>query len=144
LVVGTWGPRAFENDSAADWLFQIADAASESEALEVIESTLRAAADPPAGEYLDADVGSCALAAAEIVAGALDRPASGLPEDVTVWLQTHGKAVPASFRPLAEAAVARAAGPDSELAELWAEADYSADQAAEVRSLAERLVGPPT
>ena len=89
--------------------FEVREAANGREALEVIESTLRAAADPPAGEYLDADVGSCALAAAEIVAGALDRPASGLPEDVTVWLQTHGKAVPASFRPLAEAAVARAA-----------------------------------
>lgn len=139
--MGAWGSGAFDNDTAADWRYGLVDAVSESEAVQVIESALRAATDPPAGEYLDADVGSCALAAAEIVAAALGQPASGLPEDVTEWLEAHGRAVPTTLRALAQTAMARAAGPASELAELWAESDDSAQQAAEVQSLAERLVG---
>ena len=141
--MGAWGSGAFDNDTAADWRYGLVDAASEGEAVQVIESALRAAVDPPAGEYLDADVGSCALAAAEVVAAAAGYGPVELPEDVTEWLAAHGGAVPAGFRMLARQAAERVAGPASELAELWTESNGPDGWSAEVRTLAERLAGPP-
>jgi hypothetical protein len=137
--LGTWGAGALENDIAADWVWQIQDAGSEQNAIGVIESALREASEVPADEYLDADAGSCALAAAEVVAAALGRPADDLPENVTEWLTGHAQAVPETYGEKARAAVARTSGANSELAELWAESDGAQEWLAQVRGLLGRL-----
>lgn len=137
--MGAWGSGPFDNDTAADWRYGLVDAVSEGEALGVIESALRAAADLPESAYLDADQGSCALAAAAVVAAARGKDLGELPEDVAEWLETHGAAVPAAFRTLAQIAIARTLGSNSELAELWAESGDADELAAESRKLVDGL-----
>ena len=137
--MGAWGSGSFDNDTAADWVYGLVDAASEDEALKVLESALSAAAEITEGEYLDADVGSCAVAAAAVVAAAAGSTADDLPENVAEWVTDHAAAVPASLRVLGKKALNRVAGSDSELAELWAEGGDDDGFASEIRVLAERL-----
>ena len=133
--MGAWGPGAFENDAAGDWAWEIEDAATEEDAVRIIESALRVTGGASADQYLDADQASRALAAAEIVAAALGRTARDLPESVTDWLAAHRQAVPAAMRELARAAVARVIGPGSELAELWEESGDRTEWLDQVRGL---------
>lgn len=120
--MGAWGSGHFDNDAAGDWFYDVEDAGSDTEAVAVIERTLRVAAAVPGTEYLDADQGSCALAAAALVAASITGNADQLPEGVTEWL-AGGHVVPVSLVEIARGAVVRTSGPQSELAELWAEAE---------------------
>lgn len=65
--MGVWGVGPFENDVAADWAFEFADA-DIGRGLALVRDALVAAADIGPAEYLDGDLGTNALAAAELVA----------------------------------------------------------------------------
>lgn len=108
--MGAWGARAFENDGALDWVWEL-EAAED-------ESVLRSALSADVSEAPEAEI---ALAAAEVVAAALGRPAGGLPEEVTAWVAAHGDLVGEELQGLAQRAVAAAAA-GGELRELWNEA----------------------
>ena len=117
--MGAWGLGAFENDDALDWVAEL----EEDESGDAVRRALDAAAD--AGGYLEAPEGAEALAAAEVVAAAAGRPGEGLPEEVEAWVAAHGGAV-AGEAERARRAVDRVAAADSELRELWEEAEGSA------------------
>jgi hypothetical protein len=139
--MGAWGSGPFDNDTAADWVYGLVDATTDEEALKVLESALSAAAETPEGEYLDADEGLCAVAAAAVVAAATGSATDDLPENVAEWLTGHAAAVPVSLRGPGRKALNRVAGPNSELAELWAEGADDDGFASSLLVLAERLTG---
>jgi hypothetical protein len=72
-------------------------------------------------EYLEAPEASAALAAAEVVAAALGRPAASLPDDATAWLGSNRDQVSQLDAALALAAVDRVLAEESDLRELWAD-----------------------
>jgi hypothetical protein len=114
--MGAWGDGPFDNDDAADWAAEL-DAAAPAERLDVIRAALTAAAS---ADYVDADDGQRAVAAAAVVAA--QRP-GGPPLDTSYAPRILADGivldVPDELRDLAAAALDRAAGEDSELAELW-------------------------
>lgn len=130
--MGAWGVGTFENDDAGDWVYQLEEAND----LELVRSALIAAADAPG--YLEAPTCAEALAAAEVVAALLDRPAPDLPDDVRSWVSAHRLSVPPDLRAVSLRAVDRVIG-DSELKELWAEAEESEVWLSGVQELRGRL-----
>lgn len=111
--MGAWGSGPFDNDDAADWLYELYECTDLSE----IRSALMRTADTSG--YLDAPTGAVALAAATVLAGALGQVLDLLPYTVTVWLEQVRPVATADDLHLAQAAVNRVLGEDSELLELW-------------------------
>lgn len=118
--MGAWGVLAFDNDTANDWACDLEGTAD----LTLIEAAFASLEAVGAG-YLDADVGSAALAACEVIARLGGRPGytNAYTEKVDRWVTNHPLQVPASLHRRGEAAVDRVAGANSELGELWQESD---------------------
>ena len=137
--MGAWGHGIFDNDDAADWVFELEEAADDG----VLERTLSAVASAPADAYVEAPEAAAALAAAEVVAAAVTGSQEALvaggsySEGALVWVQSHGERVGPELVPLALAAVRRARD-SSELRELWDEAEPD-EWLAEVGGLERRL-----
>lgn len=110
--MGTWGTGLFEGDGPLDWV----DDFCESNAVTFLESSLDVS-----GDYLDATSGEDALAAAALIAAALDGDTSDLPEDLVDWLEENPEPPVASLVAHAVEAVDRVLDDNSELRELWAE-----------------------
>ena len=127
--MGAWGLRFDQNDDAADWLAEFADEPS----WEAVDSVLSACS----AEYVEAPECSMALAAAEVVAAGLGSPSSDLDEAVLEWA-TGNSSGAAGRRQAAQVALARIRD-DSELNELWQEADEYADWQASVNETLARL-----
>ncbi|MBA3658437.1 MAG: DUF4259 domain-containing protein [Gemmatimonadales bacterium] len=113
--MGTWGGGSFENDDARDWLTRLLA----SDDLAVVAAALEAATE--SGGYLMAPEASEAVAAAEIVAALLGRPASSLPDAISAWVAARQVSDAA---PLALAATRAldVVENGSELRDLWQEA----------------------
>lgn len=116
--MGTWSGEPFGGDGPADWAYELDDAADWTIVREALDTAL-------SGE-LDADVAETAIAAAEVVAHGLGRPtqSDAYTASVTAFVKRVGPP-PADLIGLAVAAVGAASGPDSELTELWNDADPS-------------------
>jgi hypothetical protein len=114
--MGAWGFGPFENDDAADWMYEL----NESNDFTVARTVLTRIANH--AEYLEAPECSTAIAAAEVVAAAILQPSPALPEEVAAWTATHASEVTAADVTVAVAAVDRTLADDSELRDLWAEA----------------------
>ena len=115
--MGAWGAGPFENDDAADWVWDLEESSDDS----VIASALGAVADLSADEYLEAPEATMGLAAAEVVAAAFGAPAPILPEGVSNWIA--GSHVVMSPNLLGEArTTVERVSTNSELKELWDEA----------------------
>lgn len=131
--MGAWGAGSFENDDAGDWAWSF-----EEEGLAVIESAFGAL---QGAGYLEGSDGSVGVAAAETVAAALGQPGNGYTEEFEAAVKRHAGAV--RGRPgIADAALQtldRVTGPDSELAELWAESDSETEWQASIADLRRRL-----
>ena len=116
--MGTWGTGAFENDTAADWAFEM-------EAAEDLSPVLRAIVDvlQVGDDYLDVDDACCALAACEVVARLKgnwgDRDAYSEPVDQ--WVEAHPETPRPDLVEGALRAIDRIVKPPSELLELWQE-----------------------
>jgi hypothetical protein len=113
--MGAWGHEPFANDAALDWLAS----AERDDAL--LRMAFDVACDSP---YLEVDEGSSAVAAAAILAAAVDGNAAALPEAAQQLAQridadrsTRARAVDAVDAVLSES---------SELRALWDEGDGSA------------------
>jgi hypothetical protein len=131
--MGAWGVGTFENDDASDWVYQLESAAD----LTLVRNTLLSAAEPTG--YLEAPVCAEALAAAEVVAALAGRPAPDLPEEVRDWTRDHRLAVSPDLRKLSVRALDQVAA-DSELKELWAEADEGDAWIDRLQELRSRLI----
>jgi hypothetical protein len=124
--MGAWGDGAFDNDTAGDWSWEFEDA-DLAGGLRLITGALSAAAQADAAAYLDADDGTLAVAAAELVASINGQPIKESPFNETArqWLtRVHPTSDP-SLTNLARQAVTRVTGQNSELAELWDDAGSS-------------------
>jgi Domain of unknown function (DUF4259) len=130
--MGTWGVGTFENDEASDWVYEL----EKSRDLSVLRSTIDALRD--ATGYLEAPTCVNALAAAEVVAALVGKPASDLPENVTSWVKSNAKLDAKELRAPAVAAIDKILA-DSELKELWGESGEAENWEATVRDLRGRL-----
>lgn len=111
--MGAWGSGIFDNDLAADFVSDLAEAPAGAPA------TLRACLeDATSGGGVDADVGAEALAAAAIVAAGI----GGTPVPVDEEVAKVAPYAPADLAPLAVQAIDAVLGADSELVQLWEEA----------------------
>jgi hypothetical protein len=101
--VGNWGPGAFDNDAALDWIgeLELAD-------VEYVRDALAGVAESD-DEDLEADECRTAVAAAEIVAAARGRAPGALPPEVASWLAAHGAAINAADAAAARDVIARIA-----------------------------------
>lgn len=111
--MGAWGAGTFENDSALDWVAELEKTSD----LELIRSTF---ADTFEEEYLDADEGTCALAAAEVVAAMAGHPGT-IPDGVKAWIDRVDVELTPTDIALALRSAERVRAHDSELVELWSE-----------------------
>jgi hypothetical protein len=121
--MGAWGVGNFENDTALDWVWELAD----SEDLILVESAVAEVLE--ARDYLDADVGCIGLAAAEAVAALGGKPVEGLPEEAARWVEAQTAAPPEALVHDCLAAVDKIRRDRiSELRELWEEDEEVADE----------------
>jgi hypothetical protein len=132
-----WGPGSFENDDAQEWLTTLA-----SLGVDDLQVPLVRAADNDA--YMETAESSVAIAAAEAVAALKQVPSPVLPKEIAEWVgrvtsQTTNTAIP-EFAALAARAVQRIRT-NSELKDLWLEADGLNEWSANLRDLETRLAG---
>ena len=130
--MGAWGYQSFENDSALDWVYQLARADNRS----VLTSAF--AAPFTTDDYIDVDESSAAIAAAEVVAALKGHPHPTLPDAVSTWVQAHPLAVDRDLQEQAIQAIIRVEQ-DSELQELWAGSDDYEQWKGSLQNLRSRL-----
>jgi hypothetical protein len=116
--MGSWGVGPFENDDAVDWVVDWGDADDLSPARDaLLEAVL-------ADDYLEAPQGARAIAAAEVVAVVVGVvPIERLPDQLQEWVSAHRDVAHSLDVDAAILALDRATAEQSELRELWAEAD---------------------
>ncbi|WP_082519507.1 DUF4259 domain-containing protein [Variovorax sp. Root411] len=129
---GAWGEGPFDNDDAQDWLTECARSAGAPAIAAAIDAALRPG-------YLEADAGSVAVAAAEVIASVDgNRSAATSAESAPCLEKTHMPQVRA-LAPRARKALARVSDlSHSELAQQWA-AGKSNRWATGISQLATRL-----
>lgn len=132
--MGAWGEKAFENDSALDWLNDL-----EEEGVSALRGILETVAETGADEYVDVDDGSAAVAASEIVAAALGYGRDRLTKPVRRWLDANPDAIVADDLLLARAALERVVAAGSELLELWNDGGPDSEWHTDVGVLMKRI-----
>ena len=112
---GAWGEGSFDNDDALDWVAEC----THSNGIAPVAQAFRAVLD---AKYIEAPLGSAAVAAAEIVAAALGKPSASLPPEVQSWVRKQSAKELSQLAPLARKVLARIQDPKvSELRQLWSE-----------------------
>lgn len=129
---GAWGEGPFDNDDAQDWLMECSRSAGAGTIAAAIDAALRPG-------YLEADAGSVAVAAAEVIASSDGKgPATTSADAAPCLAKTRSPEVRA-LTPRARQAIARVSDArSSELAQLWS-AGKSNRWAAGISQLATRL-----
>jgi hypothetical protein len=130
--MATWGYRNFDNDAAADFAEDFKDNPNEAVLLEAL------AAVAEEEEHIDADAASEALAAAEIIAAVMGKPAQDLPVDLIPVIVKMNTDESEELLELARGAV-KAIIKESELQEHWSASDSADDWQHLQRDLLERL-----
>jgi hypothetical protein len=130
------GTGTFDNEEAMEWVSGFgADGAN------AIEEAFETINEMEPGDYIEADVASHALAAAELVAAARDGDVSRLPEDAIPSLRENAAKINgAKLLPQARKAVSRVLK-QSELKEQWEDEPDGEEWEDGVRELLERLKG---
>ncbi|WP_394830019.1 DUF4259 domain-containing protein [Pendulispora rubella] len=136
--MGSWGEKAFENDSALDWLTEFED-----RGVVALHSILSTVVQTSEDEYLDVDDGAAAIAAAEIVSAALGHGRDRVPKRLHEWLDANSDAIVVEDLVTARRAVERVLAVNSELRGLWHDGGSNTAWHAEMRVLLTRLGGNP-
>jgi len=126
-----WGTGSFENEDAQNFL-----GALHSKEPADLKNILARAADHD--DYLAAPESSVAIAAAEVVATAKGNPPQVVPRPIEEWVSRVEGAPSAEMSDLARRAVERVRT-NSELKDLWLEAEGLNEWSAALRDLEERL-----
>lgn len=114
-LAGAWGVGSFENDSAADWSYELEHTVG-SVALQSAFKSVQV------GGYIEVDACSVAMAAAEVVAAINMKSFEQLPENVRKWAISNSSVVNDSLIQSAKKSVAICTdSANSELAQLWLE-----------------------
>ncbi len=118
--MGAWSHEPFGNDDALDWVYQLEDVKDES----VLARVFNRAIENQEG-YLEADDGFVIVAAAEVVAKLLGKGTQqdGYTEQVDAWVKSVDFQPSADLLAKAQTALDLVLGEESELNELWAEAE---------------------
>jgi hypothetical protein len=120
--VGAWGVATFENDEAADWVYEL----EETDDLSLIAASLLEVIETAEGDYLDSREGTRALAAAEVLAALLQGRTVRLPEEVEAWIDEHPHLGGQVYREIALNAVQRIQqDSESEVKEQWEDTMYA-------------------
>lgn len=128
--MGAWGTGAFDNDDASDWVYDF-----EKRGIAAIEDAL---SEAEGSRPLEMPTDVNAIAAGEVVAAALGRPATGLREDILSLTRLLRDHVTSDHAERARVAAERVLA-DSEVADLWAETDEDGEWRAMVGDLISRL-----
>lgn len=118
--MGTWGTGPFANDDAADFANALDEADPARREL-LIREALHRAVD--ADDYLESDDAAVAVAAAAVVAAVRTGGGVDFGEGPEYLSTGEATPLPADVVDLARRALDRVAADDSELRELWEEAD---------------------
>ena len=130
--MGAWDEKNFGNDSAMDWVNEFED----NPTIELLKNTLQDLVD--SDDYIDMDIASAGLAAAEIVAALKGKSSSDLPETISPLIK--GISFVDGLDKLAIEAVNKAMSENSELMELWSEGEDGDKWIALQDDLIKRLV----
>ncbi len=131
--MGAWGTGTFDNDDAADWVYELLGSADLTPAREAL------AAPMDSDGWLEIPEGARAVAAAATVAAGFDGDVRGLPDEVVEWLEYHPDASTLADARLAIDSLERVASVESELREVWLEAPNGPAWVEEIARLAYRL-----
>ena len=128
--MGGWGTGSFENDEAQNFLGRLSS-------VEVgdLKQMLANAADR---DYTDAPESSVVIAVAEVVATARGNPPQAVPSQIAEWVSKIEGAPSSDMSELARLAVYKVRT-NSELKDLWLEAEGLNEWSAVLRDLEERL-----
>jgi len=130
--MGAWGTGSFENDDARDWIGKLDTV--------VPEELTRIFADTANGSnYIEAPEASVVVAAAEVVALS-NSSSSGVPAGILNWTAENRAAFTTELKGVAVRALERVRR-NSELKDLWLEADGLNDWIAAIQDLQSRLQG---
>ena len=129
--MGGWGAGSFENDDAQDFLGTLHEKQPAD-----LQSLLSHTADHEG--YLEAPECSVTIAAAEVVATAKGNPPQAVPKQIAEWVSKVEGAPSAEMLDLARRAVERVRA-NSELKDLWLEAEGLNEWSAALRDLEARL-----
>ena len=135
--MGAWSHEPFGNDTACDWAYEL----EESEGYVVIEDAFNQIIEMSTEEYIDADIGCVAHAAAEVLAKSFGRGVEeeDIPEAVEKWLEQNKNKTNPALIPKAIRALKLLTGESSELNELWQESDYYTEWTSNIDELKEIL-----
>ena len=130
-----WGTGSFENEDAQAWLPQLSSLSAED-----LQPLLSRAADN--ADYLEAPEASVAVAAAEAIAALKGESMPAAPKEIADWAhkaKSEDGSIP-DLTGLAIRAIQRVRT-NSELKDLWLEADGLNEWSAGLRDLEKRLEG---
>jgi uncharacterized protein YbjT (DUF2867 family) len=133
-----WGAGSFENEDAQNFLGRL-----NSLGIDDLKQILARAADQ--AEYLEAPESGVTVAAAEVVAALVaaakdETASSSTPRQIFDWISKSEAGTPPDLVDLARRAVERVRT-NSELKDLWLEAEGLNEWSAALRNLEERLGG---
>jgi len=133
--MAAWGTGSFENDDARDFLGEL-----HSKQPDDLKQILARAAgrDGEPADYLEAPESSVIVAAAEVVATAKGAPPETVPHQIAEWVRKIEGAPSAEMNELARRAVNRVRL-NSELKDLWLEAEGLNEWSAVLHDLEQRL-----
>jgi hypothetical protein len=120
--MGAWSHQPFGNDTACDWAYSLLDSSD----LAVIESALDKAL-AVGGEYLEAPDAEEAIAAIEVLAKLRGKGTQNdsYTEEIDGWVEKVGITPSPLLLKKAKTVIERILARDSELLELWKEAEDS-------------------
>ena len=129
--MGTWGTANFENDDAADFVYEV-----EGEGVDAIRRAIAAARAERTDGYVEAPTAACLIAAGEFIAIGLGKLPPTQPEEVGAIAKrlSPQPELAAQALPLLVSILE-----ESELQELWDEGDEAAEWRQHVMNLIERL-----
>lgn len=115
VIAGAWGYGSFENDSAADWVYELEGAKNAQYLLTVFNAI-------PKKSYIDMDTCAAAIGAAEVTASLKDGNITKLPKEASTWVIANKESFKSNFSIKAlEALELCKSTKHSELAQLWNE-----------------------
>jgi hypothetical protein len=129
--MAAWGSGNFDNDDAQAWLGQVA-------ALSVDDLKLLFSRVADNDGYLEAPESGVAIAAAEVVAALKGTPPEAVPREISDWVNKKNAGSLPDLTGLALRAVQRVRT-NSELKDLWLEAEGLNEWSAALRDLEKRL-----
>ncbi|MFB4320859.1 DUF4259 domain-containing protein [Priestia sp. BR_2] len=95
--MGAWGVKSFENDSALDWLLEFQD---EKDLTKVVIKIFDFMNECKEDEFVDSEISSEVIAAAEIVAALFGSPCMDLPPNIAKWVkkkQSYDRSLVSTF-----------------------------------------------